>query len=107
MHPLLLISLANELHDWRGLLIIILIGGFSGFLAQLLTPGRGYGTIATILLGIVGGWVGKLIFKNYLSFTDSPLINTIICATVGALILVLILNLIIGDNNGDRSGYRA
>jgi uncharacterized membrane protein YeaQ/YmgE (transglycosylase-associated protein family) len=107
MHPLLLISLANELHDWRGLIITIVIGGLAGFLAQLLTPGRGYGTIATIILGIVGGWVGKLLFKNYLSFTDSPLINTIICATVGAFILALILNLIIGDNNGDRTGYRA
>lgn len=107
MHHLLLFSLASELHDWRGLIIIVVIGGLAGFLAQLLTPGRGYGTIATIILGIVGGWVGKLLFKDYLSFTDYPLVNTIICATVGAFILALILNLIIGGDNGDRTGYRA
>ncbi len=104
---ILLFSFANELHDWKGLLITIFIGAVAGFLAQVLTPGRGYGTIFTIIIGIIGGWLGKILFKDYLSFTDNALINTIICATAGAFILSLILNLIIGNDEGDRTGWRA
>ncbi len=107
MHLLLLFSLTEELHDWKGLLITLFIGAVAGFLAQVLTPGRGYGTVATIIIGIIGGWLGKILFKNYLSFTNNPLINTIICATAGAFILALVLNLIIGGDDGDKTGYRA
>jgi len=107
MHYLLLFSIADELHDWRGLLITLFIGAVAGFLAQVLTPGRGYGTVATIIIGIIGGWIGKVVFKNYLSFTGNALINTIICATAGAFILALVLNLLIGGDDGDKTGYRA
>ncbi|MCF8448988.1 MAG: hypothetical protein K9G49_03860 [Taibaiella sp.] len=107
MQLLVLFSFAEELHDWKGLLITLFIGAVAGFLAQVLTPGRGYGTIATIIIGIIGGWLGKILFKNYLSFTNNPLINTIICATAGAFILALVLNLLIGGDDGDKTGYRA
>ncbi len=107
MYTTMLFSLQQELHDWRGLLITLFIGAVAGYLAQVLTPGRGYGTIFTIIIGIIGGWLGKILFHNYLSFTNSALINTIICATAGAFILSLVLNLIIGSNDGDRSDYRA
>lgn len=107
MQHLLLFSLAAELRDWQGLLITLFIGAVAGFLAQVLTPGRGYGTIATIIIGIIGGWLGKILFKSFLSFTSNPLINTIICATAGAFILALLLNLIVGGDDGDRTGYRA
>lgn len=108
MHTtMLLFSIQQELHDWRGLLITLFIGAVAGFLAQVLTPGKGYGTVFTIIIGIIGGWLGKILFKNYLSFTSSPLINTIICATAGAFILSLVLNLIIGGSDGDRTNYRA
>ncbi len=107
MSYLLLFSITNELHDWQGLIATILIGGIAGFLAQLLTPGRGFGANATVLIGIVGGWLGKILFKDLLAFTSSPLINTIICATVGAFILALVINLIVGGDDGDRTSYRA
>ncbi len=107
MYLLLLFSLQQELHDWRGLLITLFIGAIAGFLAQVLVPGRGYGTIFTIILGIIGGWLGKILFKGLLSFTNNPLINIIICATAGAFILSLVINLLIGTNDGDRSDYRA
>jgi len=107
MQHLLLFSFADEFHDPKSLLITLFIGAVAGLLAQLLTPGRGYGMIITIILGIAGGWLGKILFKNYLSFTNNPLINTIICATAGAFILTLIVNLIVGNDEGDRTSYRA
>lgn len=107
MHHLLLFSFAEEFHDWKSLLITLFIGAVAGMLAQLLTPGRGFGMIVTIILGIAGGWLGKILFKNYLAFTSNPLINTIICATAGAFILAIIVNLIIGSDESDRTGWRA
>lgn len=107
MHQLLLFSFAEEIHDWKSLLITLFIGAVAGLLAQLLTPGRGFGMIITILLGIAGGWLGKILFKNFLSFTSNPLINTIICATAGAFILAIIVNLVVGNDESDRTSWRA
>ena len=107
MSLLFLFSITEELHDWQGIIATILIGGVAGFLAQLLTPGRGYGAIATVLIGIVGGWLGKILFKSMFAFTSMPLVNTIICATVGAFILALVINLLVGGDDGDRTSYRA
>jgi uncharacterized membrane protein YeaQ/YmgE (transglycosylase-associated protein family) len=107
MQHLFLFSLANELKDWQGLLITLFIGAVAGFLAQVLTPGRGYGTVATIIIGIIGGWLGKILFRSFLSLTNNALINTIICATAGAFILALVLNLIVGGDDGDKTDYRA
>lgn len=108
MHQLLLLfSFAEELHDWRALLITLFIGAVAGFLAQVLTPGRGFGMIITIILGIAGGWLGKILFRNLLNFTSNPLVNTIICATAGAFILTILVNLVVGSENGDRTSWRA
>lgn len=106
MTPHILFSLSGAIHDWKGTLITIFIGAVAGLLAQLLTPGRGYGMLITIILGIVGGWLGNILFKNYLSFTANPLINQIICATAGAFILAILVNLLIGNDKKDKTGYR-
>ena len=107
MNQLILFSFAEEIHDWKPLLITLFIGAVAGLLAQILTPGRGYGMIITIIIGIAGGWLGKVLFKNYLSFTSNPLINTIICATAGAFILAILVNLVVGTDEGDRTSWRA
>ena len=106
MTPLVLHIFAEALHDWKATLVAIIIGAIAGFLAQLLTPGRGYGTIATILLGIVGGWLGNALFHKYLSFFSNPLLNQIVCATAGAFILALLINLLIGNDKGDKTGWK-
>lgn len=90
-----------------GLLLSLVIGLAAGLLAQLLTPGRGFGIITSILLGIAGGWIGNKLFKGLLSFTDSPIVNQIVCAAAGAIILVVIINLIAGRDKNDKTRYRA
>ena len=109
MHNLLLLSIDGFIHNNRGLLITIFIGAVAGLIAQFLTPGKGFGMITTVIIGIVGGWLGSLLFKNYLSFTDSALVNAIICATAGAIILCLLINLVVGTKGkrADRTNYRA
>ncbi len=109
MHHLVLFSFHDFFYDNKTLLTVLFIGAISGLIAQLITPGRGFGLLATIAIGLVGGWLGHLLFKNYLSFSDSPVVNAIICSTAGALILCILINLIFGKNKNehDRSGYES
>ena len=102
MQPLMLFSLQGFVTDNKGLLITLFIGAVAGILAQLFTAGKGFGMLITILLGIAGGWLGSMLFKNYLALTNNPLINQIICATAGAMILCIIINLILGKRGEDR-----
>ncbi len=107
----LLLSVESFIHDNKSLLLTLFIGAVAGLIAQMLTPGRGFRLLGTIIIGILGGWLGSMLFRNYLSFTSSPLINAIICATAGALILCILINLILGkrkdDIDRDRSDYES
>jgi uncharacterized membrane protein YeaQ/YmgE (transglycosylase-associated protein family) len=111
MHFLFLSSLtqllSNEVHDWKKLLVTLFIGAAGGFLAQLLTPGKGYGAIITILIGMAGGWLGSILFRKYLALTDNVLLNHIIYATAGAFIITLIFNLIVGNDEKDSTAWKA
>ena len=112
MQQPLFLSINSFIHDNHALLITLFVGAVAGFIAQIITPGRGFNLVVTILIGIAGGWLGGILFKNYLNFTDNPLVNAIICATAGSLILCIAINLIFGarrkdDFDRDRSDYEA
>ena len=70
-----------------GLIWSLIIGGIAGWLAGLIMKGEGYGVLVTILLGIVGGLVGGLVF-GLLGIAATNLIGQLICATVGAVLLI-------------------
>lgn len=70
-----------------GLIWSIIIGGIAGWLAGLIMKGEGYGVLVNILLGIVGGLVGGLVF-GLLGIAATNLIGQLICATVGAVLLI-------------------
>jgi len=107
MKQIILFSLSGFVHDHRALLFALLIGAIAGLLAQVLIPGRGFGMIVTIILGMIGGWLGSILFKSYLSFTHNAIIDHIICATVGAMILCIVINLIVGKDKGDKTAWKA
>ncbi len=84
------------------IVIILVIGAISGFLAQFIVPGRGFGLLTTIGIGMLGGFLGQLLFKDYLDITKQPVFDEIICATAGSIILCIILNVILGNRQGKR-----
>ncbi len=88
------------------ILSAIIIGGIAGALAKLIMPGDDPGgIIVTILLGIVGAFVGSFITVNLLGIGGGGFIWSIIVATIGAIILLAIYRLIVG-NRSTRSTRR-
>jgi uncharacterized membrane protein YeaQ/YmgE (transglycosylase-associated protein family) len=76
-----------------GLLWTLIIGGIAGWLAGTLVKGRGFGILVDIIVGIVGAYLGGWIF-GMLNIFPSGLIGTLLEATIGAVILLIIIKAI-------------
>ena len=75
-------------------LIWIAIGLIAGWLASAVVGG-GYGVVGDIVIGIVGSFLGGLIFRGlHLHSPIGGLAGTIVVAFVGAIVLLLVLRLI-------------
>ena len=77
-----------------GFLAWIVVGLIAGWLAGQVMKGGGYGTVADIILGLVGGLLGGWIFGKLGISAGSGTIGAIIVAFVGAVILVGITRLL-------------
>ncbi|MEM6395507.1 MAG: GlsB/YeaQ/YmgE family stress response membrane protein [Bacteroidota bacterium] len=78
-------------------LILCLIGGLAGWLASSVVRGYGAGFFGNIAIGIVGSLVGNWLFTKILKteiVTDSGLVNDILTASVGAIVLLLVIGLV-------------
>ncbi|MFF4274262.1 GlsB/YeaQ/YmgE family stress response membrane protein [Streptomyces sp. NPDC001536] len=89
-----------------GIIAWIIIGLLAGAIAKILMPGKDPGGIViTMLIGIVGGllggWLGKVIFgvDSIDGFFD---LSTWIAAIAGSLILLLLYRLITGNRRSHR-----
>jgi uncharacterized membrane protein YeaQ/YmgE (transglycosylase-associated protein family) len=65
----------------------LFIGGIIGWLAGIITTGRGFGIIGDILVGIVGAMLGGWIAGALGLYTSSS-IGAFLVALAGAVILV-------------------
>lgn len=72
------------------ILIALLIGAISGFLANLIMNNEG-GIIINIIIGVIGGVVGDLVF-SLLGISAGGIIGNIIVSVVGACILIFAVN---------------
>ncbi len=71
----------------------ILIGLVAGWLAGQITKGSGFGIIGDIVLGVLGAFLGGLLF-NVLQLPWGGLVGRLIVATIGAVLLIFIVRLI-------------
>jgi len=79
--------------DIQTLLIILAIGAVAGWLAGIIMQGSGFGLLGDIIIGVIGAVIGGFLF-GLLGFAAVGLIGRIISATVGAVVLVLVLRLL-------------
>ncbi|HEV2816545.1 MAG TPA: GlsB/YeaQ/YmgE family stress response membrane protein [Allosphingosinicella sp.] len=80
----------------EALLILILVGAVAGWLAGQLVRGFGMGLVGNIIVGILGAFLGGwLLPRAGLSFSvGNALVTSIVYATIGAVILLLIVGLV-------------
>ena len=70
-----------------GFVWAIVVGLIAGWLAGKVMKGGGYGILMDIVIGIVGGIVGRFVF-GLLGLSYTNLLGSIIVSFVGAMILI-------------------
>lgn len=72
------------------LIIAILIGALSGWIASYIMKSKG-GFIRNLILGVIGGFVGDLIF-DLLGISFAGYLGTIVVSVIGACIVIFLVN---------------
>jgi uncharacterized membrane protein YeaQ/YmgE (transglycosylase-associated protein family) len=95
--------LSNE-----SLLVILFVGIVAGWLAGQLMRGYGFGLIGDLLIGILGAFVGDWLLPRLGIHLGAGLVASIVNATIGAVVLLLIIRLLRGGTGwgGSRWGRR-
>ena len=75
-------------------LLWVVVGLISGWLASAVVGG-GFGVVGDIVIGIVGAFLGGLLFRSmHWHAPISGLAGTIFIAFIGAILLLIVLRLI-------------
>ena len=85
------------------ILMWLIIGLVAGVLASMIAGGTGYGIIGDIVVGIVGAFVGGALFR-YAGWHApfAGIAGTIFVAFIGAVVLLVAINLIRGAAGRSR-----
>ena len=75
------------------IIVLLLIGLVAGWLAGVLTKGRGFGLVGDIVVGVVGALLGGFVF-GLLGISAWGLLGQILIATAGAVLLLFLIRLV-------------
>jgi uncharacterized membrane protein YeaQ/YmgE (transglycosylase-associated protein family) len=79
--------------DIQSLLVLLLIGAIAGWLAGTLVKGYGFGLIGNIVIGVIGAFIGAWLMPQ-LGFGMAGIVGQIVSATIGAIVLLLLIGLV-------------
>jgi len=71
----------------------LLIGLAAGWLAGQIMKGGGFGLVGDLVVGVIGALLGGFIFR-VLGVSAGGLLGSLVTATVGAVVLILLLRVI-------------
>jgi uncharacterized membrane protein YeaQ/YmgE (transglycosylase-associated protein family) len=80
----------------ESLLVILLVGIVAGWLAGQIVRGTGFGIIGDFIVGILGAFIGSWLLPQLGIHLGTGVISAIVNATVGAILLLLIVRLFQG-----------
>lgn len=81
----------GELAAW------LVFGGLAGWIASLIVGANGrLGIVGNIVVGVIGAFIGGLLLPNDADKFD---LGSFVAAVIGAVILLVVVNLITGKNN--------
>jgi uncharacterized membrane protein YeaQ/YmgE (transglycosylase-associated protein family) len=86
----------------QGLLVILVVGIVAGWLAGRVMAGGGFGLIGDLIVGLIGAFIGDWLLPRLGIHLGTGLLELILNAFIGAVVLLLILRLV----SGGRWGYR-
>ena len=77
----------------QSLLVFLLVGVVAGWLAGKLVRGGGFGLIGDLIVGVIGAVIGGWLLPKVgvTAIVNQPIVDAIIFATIGAVILLFIL----------------
>lgn len=100
--------LSNE-----SLLVIVVVGIIAGWLAGKIVNGIGFGLIGDLAVGVIGAFIGDWLLPRLGVHLGTGMISAILNATIGAVVLLLIVRAIArrsygggGWGNGGGWGWR-
>jgi uncharacterized membrane protein YeaQ/YmgE (transglycosylase-associated protein family) len=77
-----------------GIIAALIIGGIAGWLAGLIVRGAGFGLIGNIVVGIIGALLATWLLPQLGVHLGAGWIREIVNATIGGVIILVILSLI-------------
>ena len=90
-------NMSNE-----SLLVILFVGLVAGWLAGQIVRGTGFGIIGDLIVGILGAFVGSWLLPQLGIHLGIGVISAIINATIGAVLLLLVVRLVRGGGGWGR-----
>ena len=72
----------------------LIVGLVAGWIAGLITKGKGFGLVGNLVVGVLGAVAGGMIF-DALGVEAGGIIGSIIVSVIGALVLLFVLGLIL------------
>jgi uncharacterized membrane protein YeaQ/YmgE (transglycosylase-associated protein family) len=80
----------------ESLLVILLVGLAAGWLAGQIVRGTGFGLVGDMIIGIVGAFIGDWLMPQLGLYLGLGIVGAIVNATIGAIVLLLIIRLVRG-----------
>ena len=89
----------------ESLLVILFVGLIAGWLAGHIVRGTGFGVIGDLVVGIVGAFIGGWQLPRLGVHLGVGVIAAILDATIGAILLLLVVRLVRGGGYFEGSGW--
>ena len=90
----------------ESLLVILFVGLVAGWLAGQIVRGTGFGIIGDLLVGILGAFIGSWFLPQLGIHLGTGAISAIVNATIGAILLLVVMRLVRGGGRWRRSWWR-
>jgi uncharacterized membrane protein YeaQ/YmgE (transglycosylase-associated protein family) len=87
-------------------LVILVVGLVAGWLAGKIVRGAGFGLIGDLVIGIIGAFIGDWLLPRIGIHLGTGIISAIVNATIGAVLLLLVVGLLRGSIGGGSWGRR-
>ena len=89
----------------ESLLVILLVGVIAGWLAGQIVRGGGFGLVGDLVVGIIGAFIGDWLLPRLGVHLGVGIVGAIFDATIGAILLLLVIRLVRGGGNWQGAGW--